>query len=622
MQTHKDEVRRHAAETDALQQQAAKEAAEAQGKIEGLNDKLKKLKALLGKVNTMAQEKETKVSQLMLLNERAKRFHIVARLSLLTPKTSMAGGGDANEIFPWCLIFEDSVGSGRVRWVEEPQVREWIREGSTLLGSWPQPLNEFWEASLSSVRSELEQQNEEVSGRLEEVSSAFQAYKLRAQTALKRLGNEDRSERQRAHENELSHEVDRLQSVIKSLEEEQSNLKSQLSAATSALAESSVECQSLQDRLDTASRQHEESTASCKEMQRKLRETIHEAELLRGEKAVAEEMLRESSSKYHELLQQCSGMDFDSSYSKHESAASHDKARTASVAPRLNEDSPLVVATATAVEVVDATEQEEQFLGMPPPLNISKEESRVSSRSADSEQAISLADTARAAKDEASRKGPPQQQRHRANIDSYDSGPNSGKMLLHQQADSNLKDSVAVLRRENSSLTVELIELKNDVSLREEQINALKVTVRELEASMMREKEFNAASRRINADYLVNVLRNFLMSTNPSERMKLVPVLCTLLHLQPDETKLIVDKWTVKSGGLVGWLLPPRPASNGSSTGSGLAAGAHSPDNDGILVAPGSSASMNRGGSRGKSADLSYDPVTGSGVGAGLDIYA
>lgn len=143
------------------------------------------------------------MSQLMLLNERAKRFHMVARLSLLTPKTAVGYGEDANELLPWCLIFEDSVGSGRVRWIEESQVRDWIRDGSSLLGNWPQPLNEFWDSSMSSLRSELEQQNEEVSARLDEVNSAFQAYKLRAQSALKRLGNEDRSERQRVHEQEV-----------------------------------------------------------------------------------------------------------------------------------------------------------------------------------------------------------------------------------------------------------------------------------------------------------------------------------------------------------------------------------------------------------------------------------
>ena len=38
---------------------------------------------------------------------------------------------------------------------------------------------------------------------------------------------------------------------------------------------------------------------------------------------------------------------------------------------------------------------------------------------------------------------------------------------------------------------------------------------------------------------------------NITHRAKLVPVLCTILHLQPDETKLINEKWMVRTGGLV-----------------------------------------------------------------------
>lgn len=75
---------------------------------------------------------------------------------------------------------------------------------------------------------------------------------------------------------------------------------------------------------------------------------------------------------------------------------------------------------------------------------------------------------------------------------------------------------------------------------------------------MLREKEFNAANRRLNADYLVNIIKKFLNSTDASERGKLVPVLCQILHVNADESRTITEKWTVKTGGLVGWLLPPR----------------------------------------------------------------
>ena len=58
----------------------------------------------------------------------------------------------------------------------------------------------------------------------------------------------------------------------------------------------------------------------------------------------------------------------------------------------------------------------------------------------------------------------------------------------------------------------------------------------------------------------MNVLRNFLMTKSESEHAKLVPVLCSLLHFNNEETAYISNLWVEKSSGLVGWLLPSMPA--------------------------------------------------------------
>jgi hypothetical protein len=79
-----------------------------------------------------------------------------------------------------------------------------------------------------------------------------------------------------------------------------------------------------------------------------------------------------------------------------------------------------------------------------------------------------------------------------------------------------------------------------------------------LEASLLREQEFNAANHRINADYLMNVIKRFLNSTDTSERERLIPVLCQMLHISADETRQIMEKWAPRSTGLVGWFMPPR----------------------------------------------------------------
>lgn len=84
-----------------------------------------------------------------------------------------------------------------------------------------------------------------------------------------------------------------------------------------------------------------------------------------------------------------------------------------------------------------------------------------------------------------------------------------------------------------------LTDLQGVVSLNEEQIEALKDTVRDLQASLARELEFNESNRTLNKEYLVNILQKFLMTKEASEHAKLVPVLCSILHFLPNETKQI-----------------------------------------------------------------------------------
>ena len=82
-----------------------------------------------------------------------------------------------------------------------------------------------------------------------------------------------------------------------------------------------------------------------------------------------------------------------------------------------------------------------------------------------------------------------------------------------------------------------------------------------MEAMLNREREFNSESRKFNVEYLVNVLRKFLLSCEAAERANLVPVICAILQFRPDESKAIALKWAppTKQKGLVGWLMPAQP---------------------------------------------------------------
>mmetsp|Transcript_10139 Transcript_10139/g.10220 ORF Transcript_10139/g.10220 Transcript_10139/m.10220 type:complete len:194 (-) Transcript_10139:37-618(-) len=117
-----------------------------------------------------------------------------------------------------------------------------------------------------------------------------------------------------------------------------------------------------------------------------------------------------------------------------------------------------------------------------------------------------------------------------------------------------MKDTMTALRQENIELGERERNLSQMLTLSEEQTNTLKQTIRDLEASLYREKEFNSDTSRLNAEYLVNILKKFLMSTDMNERANLVPVLCSILHFSNEESKIISNKWSVAKKGLVGWF--------------------------------------------------------------------
>jgi hypothetical protein len=142
---------------------------------------------------------------------------------------------------------------------------------------------------------------------------------------------------------------------------------------------------------------------------------------------------------------------------------------------------------------------------------------------------------------------------------------------------------VTQLKRELSDTVMEKSELQHIVSLNEDQvplprlpplydplqISVLKTTIRELESTLSRERELNSSTHALNAEYLVNVLKSFLMTKSASEQAKLVSVLCSILHFQAEDTREICDLWAQKAtaasrggGGLMGWFLPPAAPSS------------------------------------------------------------
>ena len=73
-------------------------------------------------------------------------------------------------------------GSSCLRWDLESAVRGWIEEGSTMIGSWPEPLRDSWKLELKILKDQLVDEIEKLKIVLEEVNFNFNSYKSRAQT--------------------------------------------------------------------------------------------------------------------------------------------------------------------------------------------------------------------------------------------------------------------------------------------------------------------------------------------------------------------------------------------------------------------------------------------------------
>ena len=96
-------------------------------------------------------------------------------------------------------------------------------------------------------------------------------------------------------------------------------------------------------------------------------------------------------------------------------------------------------------------------------------------------------------------------------------------------------------------------------------MSALKDTIKELQAAENRFQEFgNETEKSINLEYLVNVLKKFLLTDNLSERSRLSIALTQILHMHTEEIQAVTEKWSSNpknSGkGIVGWLTTPKKA--------------------------------------------------------------
>ena len=223
---------------ESIESQLKSEKVESEASIKALTDKVQRLKVLLTKTKNAAEEREAELLKLSKVTARYKRFGIHASLSLPSLYEGGGGGTVVKEKEKWCLVYEDGGPGGKQRkdgglkWVKATLASQWITEGSTLIGAWPKSLEETWQHEVDDVRKGLEAERDALQSQLDETSKGFQAYKIRAADALKRLGSEERSERQKAQQSEAI-QLDGLHETITKLECRCRDLEEQLQLQTS-----------------------------------------------------------------------------------------------------------------------------------------------------------------------------------------------------------------------------------------------------------------------------------------------------------------------------------------------------------------------------------------------------
>ena len=495
---------------ESMEKQLNAERAESEASIKALTEKVQRLKVLLTKTKNAAEEREAEFLKLSKLTTRYKRFGVQASLTI-----SVYEGAKEKE--KWCFVYEDGGPGvkrntdGGMKWVKATAVNQWIAEGSTMIGSWPENLEDSWQQELSLVKQRSDGDRQALQAQLDETNRSFQAYKVRAADALKRLGSEERSERQRAQQVENS-QLDSLNETIAKLEKQCGELEQLLQIEAEKAKEKDSELEQM--TLGASSSAH--LLAQEKENSNKLK--------LQFEETISS--LEKDVSRLQALER-----DRERSEEKVEAISTP----VTLIAIQQGDDSKINEDCEKEVVVDTETSFEEKMID-----TIEKKMSPDDTKGSNSDV-----------------------HRSQPDLQEYNAKLGNRKHMLYQKAGNEVNEALIVLRQENAKLLMEILEFKRMLALSDEQVTFLKGAVRDLECSLLREKEFNAEHRRINAEYLVNILRSFLMSNTAAEKAKLVGVICSLVHLSAEETKEINLRWSIKKNGPLAWFraAPPNPKS-------------------------------------------------------------
>eukprot|EP01041_Mallomonas_annulata_P000248 gene248-457_t len=574
-----DRIRILNVEKDGLVKKMAVLRKESESQAEVLGEKVKRMKGLLAKSRTAVLEKDAELQKLRECgaDARAVVFSIKTRLSLPSTHNDSSSsssskekkdkdkdrGSEKNQQQIWCLLSQPSIDSDldaedegesndnttQERWVLESTVRQWLSEGSTLIGSWPEPMQEVWKRSVTDIQVKAEKdcdvlrtkmealmkETEAAKKEMNDVTQQFQAYKARAQVALRRVGAEDHGERIRFQVEE-SERVKELQDTIAELEQRLQDSVTELQRLGDLSTQSTLQTEemiSLTIRLEAAERMVVQERFKLTVLQEQYEEMKAGKDMEEDRRHLAESAAAAYKTELENTQAQLINGDIGSLKERQRERERGYESTSAGMDSPRDRDSPNVSTPRTNRKSIE----------MNTPIDGSTSMGGGGSNAASRGEEWTPSGLISSSKQSTS--------------------------MFVQETERAIKDAMTDLRQENVELVTEKEGLERMLKLVEEQNTTLKENIRELEASLYREKEFNSDTTRLNAEYLVNILKKFLVSSDPNEKANLVPVLCSILHLRPEDSKLIASKWAVPAKrGLAGWFSPPvapPPSTQGST---------------------------------------------------------
>lgn len=181
--------------------------------VENLVEKIKRLKILLAKTKNSLNDKEDELLQLS-RRQRPSKIEILYRIRF--PWHSL----DSEKGSIWCFTksLDESVNTNQ--WLSEETLNGFVTEGTVIEGRQQTLLNQQVEDSKNNIKASCLENIAATTAELNELQTSFQAYKQRAQLALKRIGNDERNDRS------LQDRIDQLQDQLTEATLETSRWKS------------------------------------------------------------------------------------------------------------------------------------------------------------------------------------------------------------------------------------------------------------------------------------------------------------------------------------------------------------------------------------------------------------